>query len=246
MLEAPKGKAIRTSETCDLNPLDRPAIEMALEMSNTLGGTVTALSMGPDSCAFALRDVMAMGADRGVLLSDPIFAGSDTLATSTILAAAIEKLSPFTLLFFGTRTSDSDTGQVGPQTAVALGLPLVTGVVSLETAENGFQAVRRNDGFEETYLIEPPAGLTVHSASIQPRDAGLGDIGAAYETRDIEKWRLADLDVSPDLVGEAGSPTRVASLKRKKIERKCELIDGEPDEQAETLMQKLLKSGLIG
>ena len=246
MLKAPKGKAIRTSETCDLNPLDRPAIEMALQMRDKLGGAVTALSMGPDTCAFALNDAMAMGVDRGVLLSDPAFAGSDTLATSSVLAAAIKKLSPFDLLFFGTRTSDSDTGQVGPQTAVLLNLPLVTGAISLENTEERLQVVRRSDGFQETYGVTPPAALTVHPTSFKPRDAGLEGIGTAYDTQGLDIWALKDLDLSPDLVGEAGSPTRVVSLKRAQKERKCDMIEGEPEEQAEALIQQLLKLGLIG
>ena len=126
MLEAPTGRSIRTSETCDLNPFDRPCIDMALRLRKEMGGTVTALSMGPDSCAFAVCDAMAMGVDRGVLLSDPALAASDTLATTTALAAAIRKLAPYDLVLFGTRTSDSDTGQVGPQTSVLLGIPMVT------------------------------------------------------------------------------------------------------------------------
>jgi electron transfer flavoprotein beta subunit len=246
MLEAPKGKAIRTSETCDLNPLDRPAIETAIQMRDKLGGAVTALSMGPGPCAFALNDAMAMGADRGILLSDPAFAGSDTLATSTALTAAIQKLSPFDLVFFGTRTSDSDTGQVGPQTAVLLDLPLVTGALSVENVANGFQIVRRSDGFQETYWVFPPAAVTIHPMSVQPRDLGLGGIGAAYDASDVEIWGLKDLDLSPESVGEAGSPTRVISLKQARRERKCEFIEGEPDKQADVLIQRLLKSGLIG
>jgi electron transfer flavoprotein beta subunit len=246
MLKAPKGKNIRTSETCDLNPLDRPAIEMALKMKDQLGGTVTVLSMGPDTCAFALNDAMAMGVDRGVLLSDPAFAGSDTLATSTVLAAAVKKLSPYDLLFFGTRTSDSDTGQVGPQTAVLLDLPLVTGALSLEEVNKDFRIVRRSDGFQETYQVTPPAALTIHPNSVEPRDAALGGIGTAYDTPGIDIWSLKDLDVSPDKVGEAGSPTRVVSLKQVKRERKCGMIEGEPEEQAEALIRELQQRGLIG
>jgi electron transfer flavoprotein beta subunit len=246
MLKAPRGEASRTSDTCDLNPLDRPAIETALQMRDKLGGTVTAISMGPATCAFALNDTIAMGADRGILLSDPAFAGSDTLATSTVLAAAVQKLSPFDLMFFGTRTSDSDTGQVGPQTAVLLDLPLVTGALSVENTENGFQIVRRSDGFQETYRVSPPAAVTIHPMSVQPRDLGLGGIGTAYDANEMEIWGMKDLGLSPESVGEAGSPTRVISLKLARRDRKCEFVEGEPDQQAETLIQRLVKSGLIG
>jgi electron transfer flavoprotein beta subunit len=246
MLKAPTGKIIRTSETCDLNPLDRPAIEMALQMKDKLGGVVTALSMGPETCAFALNDAMAMGVDRGVLLSDPAFAGSDTLATSSVLAAAIKKLNPFDLLFFGARTSDSDTGQVGPQTAVLLDIPLVTGAYFLEEDEKEYQIVRRSDGFQETFQVAPPAALTVHPNSVDPRDAGLGGISTAYDSEGIDLWSLKDIDISPEFVGEAGSPTRVVSLKQAERERRCVMIEGETDEQADALIQELQKLGLVG
>jgi electron transfer flavoprotein beta subunit len=189
---------------------------------------------------------MAMGADRGVLLSDPALAGSDTLATSSALAAAIQKLAPFDLVFFGTRTSDSDTGQVGPQTAVLLDLPFVSGVVFLDSTDNSFQVVRRSDGFQETYRVSPPAALTIHPTSVQARDAGLANIGMAYEARDVEKWGVKTLGLSPERVGEAGSPTRVISMTRAHRERACKFIEGEPEEQAESLIQHLFKAGLIG
>jgi len=246
LLQAPKGKVIRTSETCDLNPLDRPAIEMALQLRDRLGGTVTALSMGPETCSFVLSDAMAMGVDRGVLLSDPLLAGSDTLATSTALAAAVRRLAPFDLLFFGTRSSDSDTGQVGPQTAVLLDLPLVTAAITIENTEKGFKITRRSDGFQETYMTTTPAALTVHPTSVQPRDPSLWGIGSSYDLHDIERWRLKDLDLPAESVGEAGSPTRVLSLKRVYRERNCEFIEGEPEEQTEALIKRLIKLGLIG
>jgi electron transfer flavoprotein beta subunit len=246
MLEAPKGKAFRSVESCDLNPFDRPALEVAIRLREELGGQVTALSMGPDSCTFALCDALAMGVDRGVLLSDPAFGGSDTIATSTVLAAAIKKLSPCDSLFFGVRTADSDTAQVGPQTATLLNLPLVSGVLAIETQTDGLTVERRSDGFSETYNISFPAALTIHPSAVQPRDAALMGIADAYEASDIETWNMADLGLSSDEVGEPGSPTRVATLSQVAKERKCEFVDGEPEQQAEKLIQHLLEAGLIG
>jgi len=219
---------------------------MALRLKDELGGTVTALSMGPDSCKFSLCDVMAMGADRGVLVNDPSLAGSDTYATSTTLAAAIKKLSPFDLVFFGTRTADSDTGQVGPQTAVTLGLPMVTWAHTIENINTGLRVERRADGFHEVFELSLPAALTIHPGSVQPRDADLASIEAAFERQTPENWNLTDLGLSPDAVGEAGSPTRVVSLSRVDRERKCEFLSGEPDQQAANLIQRLLDQGLIG
>lgn len=246
MLEAPTGRSIRTSETCDLNPFDRPSIDMALRLRKELGGSVTALSMGPDSCQFAICDAIAMGVDRGVLLSDPALAASDTLATTTALAAAIQKLAPYDLVLFGTRTSDSDTGQVGPQTSVLLGIPMVTGAIFIENTTSGLTVLRRSDGFLETFALSFPAALTIHPSAAQPIDAGLAGISAAYDEKTVEKWSLKDLGLSPKRVGEAGSPTRVTALSRAKRERKCEFVPGDTEEQADALIQRLLELGLIG
>jgi electron transfer flavoprotein beta subunit len=246
LMNAPVGKALRSVDSCALNPFDRVAVEMALQMKAESGAQVTALSMGPDSCAFALCDAMAMGADRGVLVSDPLLAGSDTHATASTLAAAIQKLSPFDMVLFGVRTADSDTGQVGPQTSVLLDLPMVTWAYAVEAMDTGLRVERRTDGFHEMFELSIPATLTIHPRSVQPRDPDLASIEAAFERQTLQKWRLADLGVSPDSVGEKGSPTWVASLSRVSKERKCEFITGEPDIQASSLVRRLLDRGLIG
>ncbi len=246
MLAAPTGRSIRNSETCDLNPFDRPVIDMALRLRNEMGGTVTALSMGPKTCEFAVCDAIAMGVDRGVLLSDPELAGSDTLATTTALAAAVQKLEPYDLVLFGTRTTDSDTGQVGPQTSVLLGIPMVTGAIFIENTASGLTVLRRSDGFLETFALSFPAALTIHPSAAQPIDAGLAGISAAYDGEAVEKWSLKELGLSSKQVGEAGSPTRVISLTPAKRERKCEFFTGEVEEQADALIQRLLELGLIG
>lgn len=243
---APVGRVVRSSDSCELNPFDRPALEMALRMRETYKGKVTAISMGPEASAFSLYEAMALGVDRSILISDPALAGSDTLATSTALAAAIKKLSPFDLVLFGIRTADSDTGQVGPQTAVLLDLPLVTWAHSIEYSDSGLCVERRADGFLEKFEISFPSVLTVHPGSVQPRDVGLFGIELAFENCEVENWNLKDLDLSPAQVGERGSPTRVLSLKRVDKERKCEFLEGGAEEQAEELIKRLVESGLIG
>ena len=176
VMNAPDGRVVRLPETCALNPFDRPALEMGLRLREKTGGKVTALSMGPEAGSLALYEAMAMGVDRAVLISDPSLAGSDTLATSTTLGAAIQKLSPFDLVLFGTRTSDSDTGQVGPQTVVLLDLPLVTGAYAIEFKGSGLIVERRVDEFIEKYEISLPGVLTIHPTAVQHRDVSLMEI----------------------------------------------------------------------
>jgi electron transfer flavoprotein beta subunit len=243
--KAPENGTIRSAETAEMNLFDRPALESAIALVEKEGGTVTALSMGPKSCAFVLHEAIAMGADRGVLLSDPRLGDSDTLATSKALGAAIQKLEPYDIVLFGTRTYDSDTGQVGPQTAVSLDIPLVTGVSSLNYEKPLLRVERKVDGFREEYNLSLPAALTVHPASVKPRDIPLSGIEEAFEKKKIETWTLNDLSIDPELVGKKGSPTEVLSMKKMTRERKCEFLEGTLEEQAEVLIERIKETGLI-
>ena len=246
IVTAPMGGALRSYDSSELNPFDRPALETALRLREARGGTVTALSMGPESSISALSEAMAMGMDRGVLACDQALAGSDTLATSTALAAAIRKLAPFDLVLFGIRTADSDTGQVGPQTAVLLDIPFVSMVHTIEQRDAGVHVERTADHFIEYFEVSFPAALSIRPGSVQPRDIDLTRIGSVFEEQMAEIWNLNDLDLSPGQVGDAGSPTRVRSISRVIREKKCEFLKGGPLEQADELMKRLTLSGMIG
>jgi electron transfer flavoprotein beta subunit len=246
VLNAPEGRVVRSPESCELNPYDRPALEMALNLREAHGGTVTTVCMGPESSEIALIETMALGVDRSILLSDSALAGSDTLATATALSAAIKKLAPFDLALFGIRTADSDTGQVGPQTAVLLNLPLATWAYSIEPVDNQLLVERRADGFREKLALSFPAMLTVHPGSVQPRDVGLHGIEAAFAAPKVECWDLKKLGLSPEQVGEQGSPTQVISLKRVKKIRKCKFLTGSAEEKAQDLARLFVDTGLVG
>ena len=245
VVNAPRGKIVRSADNCAFNPFDRPALEVALNMKATHGGSVTVLSMGPPSAETSLREAMAAGADRAVLLSDPALAGSDTLATSTALCAGIKSLAPFDLLLFGMRTSDSDTGQVGQQTAVLLDLPLVSGALQLEVAAGVLTVSRVMDGFSEIYELDLPAALTVHPSAAMPRDPALAQIDEAFEEKSVNTLTIDQLDLDPLLVGEAGSPTRVRSMQMNQKKRRGQWIEGTPVDQADTLVKHLVDAGLI-
>lgn len=246
LTKAPDNGIIRTADTAEMNPFDRVALETALTIAGERKGTVTALSMGPGSCAFVLYEAMAMGVHRGVLLNDRRLADSDTLATSTALAGAITALAPFDLVVFGTRTADSDTGQVGPQTAVSLNLPLVTGACSLAVRKKTLRVERKMDEFREIYEVTLPAVLTIDPSSVRPRDIPLKGIDDAYAERGIEILTLDDIPITSASVGSAGSPTKVLSMKRVSRERRCEFIEGTMEEQADRVVELIGESGLVG
>jgi electron transfer flavoprotein beta subunit len=243
---APRGKIVRTADKCVLNPFDRPVLEAAFRLRENHGGRVTALSMGPPTAESALREALAVGADRAVLLCDPALAGSDTLATATALCAGVRRLAPYDLLLFGIRTTDSDTGQVGPQTAVLLGIPMVTGATEIDGRDGHLSVKRQVDGFIETYGVTPPAALTVHPSAAPSRDPELGNLAAAFDEMRVETFNAGQLEIDPRQLGEAGSPTRVLSMQPVKKKRACQWIEGSPVEQAGELVRRLTAKGLIG
>jgi electron transfer flavoprotein beta subunit len=246
VLNAPDGRVVRLPETTGLNPFDRPAIEIGLRLKEEKGGTITVVTMGPDSAAFALYEAMSMGVDRAILVSDRALAGSDTLATSKALSAAIKKLQPFDLVLFGARSSDSDTGQVGPQTAVLLDLPFMTGVFDVKVKDADIVVERGVDEFLESYEISLPACFAVHSTAVQPRDVKLSGIEKAFGIASIEKMNLDDLKLPKEDVGDNGSPTKIVSLNRVARKKKCEFITGTVEEQADELVRRLKDAGHIG
>jgi len=242
---APKGRIVRAADNSCFNPFDRVALEAALQLKARTGGRITVLSMGPSTCEAVMSEALAMGADRAVLACDPAFAGADTLATSTTLAAAIETLVPYDLVLFGTRTADSDTGQVGPQTAVALNIPLVTGVHQLVYADNQLEVQRTMDHLVESFEVDFPAALTIRPEALQPRDIGLGGLAEAFDDGQVERLRLADLALSSDQVGEAGSPTRVVSMRPLRQDRQGQFLEGEPTDLADQLIHQWMEKGLL-
>ncbi len=246
ILEAPADKVVRSDDNSVLNPFDRPALEAALRLKEVSGGSITALSMGPEASLSALLEARAFGVDREVLVTDPALAGSDTLATSSAIGAALRKLAPFDLVLFGVRTADSDTGQVGPQTSVDLKIPFVGQVRKIEQVEDAFLVNRVADHFVEEYEVKSPAAFTIHPGAFVPRDLALSGIGRAFDSDRVERWHLADLGLSPEQTGDAGSPTRVLSMKRVSKTKKCEFITGDAREQADELMRRLSESGALG
>jgi electron transfer flavoprotein beta subunit len=152
------------------NPDDLHALEMALEIRDRTGGTVTVLTMGPPSAANVLRESLWRGADRAVLLTDRRFAGADTLATSIALQKAIEKVGRYDLVFAGRMAIDGDTAQVGPQTAEKLGIPQITYAEAvLDVADGQITAQRALDSGTEVVRCTMPCLLTVVASANLPR-----------------------------------------------------------------------------
>ncbi|WP_150275306.1 electron transfer flavoprotein subunit beta/FixA family protein [Paenibacillus tepidiphilus] len=192
------------------NPNDLNALEEALRIKELADGSrVTTLSMGPPGCEGLLRELLAAGADEAVLLSSPGFAGSDTYATSKILAAAVHKLLPFDLILTGERAIDGETGQVGPGLAAILEIPHQLGVEQVLTFDPHSVII---DKVNETYAwrirLPIPALLTIRRSANTPRIPSIrGRLAAS--SKQVIVWDQHDLGLSGAGIGSRESPTQV-------------------------------------
>ncbi|WP_170923771.1 electron transfer flavoprotein subunit beta/FixA family protein [Desulfocicer vacuolatum] len=238
--------AKNTDKNFTLNLFDRPAIEMAMELTKKYDGTVTLVSMGPESACSALYEAMSMGPQKAVLLSDPLFRESDTYATAKVLSAAIKKLAPFDLLFFGTRSSDSDTGHVGPQTSQMLSIPYISNVHEMvDLGMDKATVERRADGFVERFQITGPGAMGVVHDGTEYGYTGLYEIENTFDGKSIQRWDHSDLGLEPHEIGLPGSPTKIVALNPHKSKKQCRFITGDVAQAAETLAQTLSQAGLV-
>ena len=243
-LDPKTGTLIREGIPSIMNPDDKAGLEAALRLKQLHGGTVTALSMGPAQADKMMREALAMGADRAILLNDRKFAGSDTLATSSTLAAAIRKV-PFDLVITGRQAIDGDTAQVGPQVAEHLGIPNVSYVEQI-TMEDGSVVVKRQ--FEDRYQMQRvklPCLLTALSELATPRYMTPGAIFRAYREQDVNVWSAADLDVSAEWLGLAGSPTKVKASFPKAVKSAGTVVHLEGVAAAEAIVAKLKENFIL-
>ena len=225
-----------------LNPSDMNALEMALQVKEQHGGSISILSMGPPFFEKYLRLTLCMGADHAYLLSDRAFGGADTLGTSRTLAAAIEKIRLFDLVLCGEESSDGATAQVPPGIAEWLDLPQVTYALELELdpGNRRLRATREVKGGHELLLVQLPAVVSVKMGVNEPRflDWSLRPWG---ERRDlVTVWSAADLGVDPDEVGVPGSATIVGGVgEAASSERRREYLTGTPEESARQLFERI-------
>jgi electron transfer flavoprotein beta subunit len=228
-----------------LNPCDRLALDTAKGLKSAAGGTVVALSMGPPMAEEVLREALALGADRAILLTDPAFAGADTLATAQTLAAAVRRLGGFDLILCGARSLDSDTGQVGPQVAELLDLPMAAYVDVVSCQEGTIRVERQLDGTRERLSMRLPALITVESRTRGRETVSLHSLEQAFRDHSVTRWSLKDLKVDPACVGWEGSATRAREYALLKRKRAGEVVDGGAGEAADRILEVLLEKNLL-
>ena len=203
---------IRAGVPSTVNPFDKYALEAAVQLRETLGGTVTAMTMGPAQAAQALRECYALGADRMVLVSDRRFGGADTYATSYTLAQAVRALGGFDLILCGRQAIDGDTAQVGPQIAEKLHLPQVTYAGEITKDGNTLTVKRMLEDGYMTVKVKTPCMITCIKELNQPRYLSVGGAFEAYSkplvTMTYETLKDHPL-IDKSTIGLAGSPTNI-------------------------------------
>ncbi len=227
----------RSDAEAVLNTPDRNAIEAALALKDEVGGTVTALTMGPPMAEEVLQVAVAIGADDAVLLTDPAFGGSDTWPTSLALAKAAEKLEA-DVVVSGEESTDSSTGQVPPGIAAHNGWSQLTYVEELEARPENDELVAKRDveGGYERVAAKLPVSVAFAFGENEPRVAGLHRKIFAETEFDPETWTAEDLGVE-DQVGLANSPTKVGGMDTAEpVPREQETVET-PDELFEKLAE---------
>ncbi|MBE0640460.1 MAG: electron transfer flavoprotein subunit beta/FixA family protein [Bacteroidales bacterium] len=252
------------------NPEDLHALELALRIKDKVPGTeIIVLTMGPTRAAEIIREAIYRGADKGYLITDRKFAGSDTLATSYVLSQAIRKLEPFHLVIAGRQAIDGDTAQVGPQTAEKLGLPQVTYAEDIiEVGKESLVIKRRLERGVETVRCRLPLTITVHSSAPRCRariakrvmtfkhartlselQEETKDYTELYNARPyllIEEWGVEDIQADIEKIGLSGSPTKVKKVDNVVFAQKDSIVISDSDTDVEQLMVQLIESHVIG
>ncbi len=233
-----EGRIDRSSADTTTNPFDLNALEEAVKIKEKVGGKITIISMGPPQTESTIRDGLARGGDRGILLTDPNFGGADTWATSYTLACGIQKLGGFDLILCGEKTIDGDTGQVGPEVAEILEIPHVAFVDEvLDVSDDGLKV--SSEVWGRTYVknLHFPSLITVTKDVNEPSLPSLKDKMSAKKAG-LEEWDVDDLaDVADEKhFGFQGSPTSVEKVEVPEEEvREGEKFSCGPEEASEKL-----------
>ena len=264
-----EGTVNRAALPAIFNPEDMNALEQALRLKEqNPGSTDGILTMGPPRAGQIIREGLYRGADTGWLLTDRLFAGADTLATSYALATAIRKIGDVDLVIGGRQAIDGDTAQVGPQVAQKLGLNQITYAEEILDCKDGKITVRRHiDGGVETVEAPLPCVITVNgsAAPCRPANARLtmkykraacplersseDRYASLYEERpylNLNQWSVADVDGDPSQCGLAGSPTKVKAVQNIVFQAKESKTLTSSDADIEGLVMELLNDKIIG
>lgn len=226
-----------------INALDKHALSSALSLKAQHGGTVGVISMAPESARLNLLEALAMGADAAYLLSDKAFAGSDTLATSYVLAHGIRKIGGWDLILAGAYSEDGGTAQVPAQLAEWLDVPHVHYARGIRYEDEHFLAATACRQGIAHWCLPKPALISVERKINQPVPATFRGIRQA-KTKPFTVWSLADLPGCQEFVGLSGSPTQFGEMRPFISDRRGALVRGDNETLCRHLLAQLAQAGV--
>ena len=241
----PDGTLDRGAMLTIMNPDDKAGLEAALRLKDQYGAEVTVVTMGLPKAEEVLREAMAMGADKGILVTDRVLGGADTWATSTTIAGAIRNLD-YDIIITGRQAIDGDTAQVGPQIAEHLGIPVISYAEGIEVDGDSVIVKRQYEDRHHMLKAKMPVLITALSELNEPRYMTPGGIFDACDA-EITTWGRANLvDVEDGDLGLKGSPTKIAKASDKVRKGAGEKVTPDsPDEAVDYIMDKLLTKHVI-
>ncbi len=235
------GKSIVTDDIkWVMNPYDEHGVEEALRIKEKFGGEVTVVGLGPKRVTESIRTALAMGADKGILISDEALEGSDSLAVAKALAAAIKELD-YDLIFSGQRGVDDDMGVVGANIAELLDMPQLSVIDKVEVAEDG-KSVKVNRPIEGSILVieSPlPALITAQKGLNEPRYASLPGIMKAKK-KPFDEKTLSDLGLDATEFGEGARKVKVLEITPPPAREAGKIVEGETPQEKAAGLAKLL------
>lgn len=240
----PDGTLNRAAMLTIMNPDDKAGLEAALRLKDAYGAEVTVLTMGLPKAEDVLREAIAMGADKGVLVTDRVLGGADTWATSTTIAGAIRNLE-YDLIITGRQAIDGDTAQVGPQIAEHLGIPVISYAEDIKIDGDSVIVQRQYEDRYHSIKAKMPCLITALSELNEPRYMTPGGIFDALDS-EITVWGRANLvDVDDANLGLKGSPTKIAKASDKVRKGSGEKVTLDPEESVQYIVDKLKEKHVI-
>ena len=238
-------KRLQRSEAPSIiNELDRHAVIKAVELKERFGGSVTIISMAPESGRMTLMEALAFGADTVLVLSDRKFAGADTLATAFTLAEGISKAGPFDLILTGNESSDGGTNKVSAQLGEALKIPHFLHVKHIAFDSEGCIVEALTDKGINTYKVTPPLLCGVTHQIAELTYPNLKNIKKAFSLP-YTVYNAETLGIDTAKTGDPGSPTKAGAVYEQQKQRHAEILTGTADEIVDRLFAEMKKAGVF-
>ena len=237
------GRLVRDGVELHMNDYCRRAVRTGCDLAEATGGTCTAITLGPPEAHTVLREAILCGCAAGLHVSDPAFAGSDTLATARALAGALEAHGPWDLVLCGRNSVDADTGQVPAQVAELLGLPFLSGVRELDLVKGTVRVLLEHDDEWVRAEVDLPAVLSCAERLCDPCKVKEPEAWATVDARLLTSITAAE--IGPGLWGQAGSPTSVGEVRVLEVPRTGERLEGAGTGQVDRVVEVLRDRGAL-